>query len=172
MSLKTGMANLPMELRQLPPLRLGHCLGGKGNVLPLLCPDSVAFWAVFQPLFEQLFAPSSSVVGFRAPGALRTSLRSGRLWTRSWMPSVLKWTTSWQSCATELGGGRSRTEQLAAQQRLLEQLAAQASVDEERATGPHGWRPWSSGTTPGPRADGSPQVRPDQAAGEDPERVI
>ena len=45
------------------------------------------------------------------------------------MPSVLKWTTSWQSCATELGGVVRAPEQLAAKQRLLEQLAAQASVD-------------------------------------------
>ena len=95
-----------MELRQLPPLRLGHCLGGKGERSAPVVSGLGCLLAVFPAVVRAAFAPFE--LPWSALGARRawTSLRSGRLWTRWWMPSVLKWTTSWQSCATELGGGR------------------------------------------------------------------
>ena len=53
-------------------------------MLSLSTPDSVAFWAVFQPLFEQLFAPFE--LRGRLSGAKSTedqlAIWSG-LWTRS-----------------------------------------------------------------------------------------
>ena len=129
-SLKTGLANLPWSFATYPRYASGIVWEERASVLPLSCPDSVAFWAVFQPLFEQLFAP------FELRGRL-----SG---TKSAEDQLAVWTAV-DELVVALGfevddelavmrygagwGSLRAPEQLAAKQRLLDQLAAQANID-------------------------------------------
>ena len=129
-SLKTGLANLPWSFANYPRYASGIVWEEKASVLPLLCPDSVAFWAVFQPLFEQLFAP------FELRGRL-SGTRSAEDQLAIWaavdaIVDALGFEVDDELAVMRYGAGwwsLRGPEQLAAKQRLLEQLAAQASVD-------------------------------------------
>ena len=129
-SLKTGLANLAWSFANYPRYASGIVWEDKASVLPLSCPDAVVFWAVLQPMFEQLFAPFE--------------LRGRLLGTKSAEDQLATWAevdAIVGALGLELGdelavmrygagwGSLRAPEQLAAKQRLLAALASQASTD-------------------------------------------
>ena len=57
MTLKPGLASLPWTFATYPRYATGIVWEERAGVVPVDCPDAVPIWSIFQPLFEQLFAP-------------------------------------------------------------------------------------------------------------------
>ena len=141
-SLKTGLANLPWTFANYPRYASGIVWEEKASVLPsVVSRGSCCFWAVFQPLFEQLFAP------FELRGRL-SGTKSAEDQLAIWAAvdaivdalgfevddelAVMRYGAGW--------GSLRAPEQLAAKQRLLEPWPPRRAPTWERATGPIGWR--------------------------------
>ena len=174
-SLKTGLANLAWSFANYPRYASGIVWEDKASVLPLSCPDAVAFWAVFQPMFEQLFAPFelrgrlSGHQERRGPagdlGRAVDAIVAALGLELGDELAVMRYGAGW--------GSLRGPEQLAAKQRLL---------DCPGQPGEHRPRCELPGLIAGAaarallrqsqRRHGPAQVGADQAAGEDPERVL
>jgi hypothetical protein len=126
-SLKIGLQNLAWTFDRYPRFATGIVREERIRVTVAQLPAAVLLWAVTEPLFEQLFAP------FELRGRLvGTTSREEQL--ASWT-SVDEFLAALGLCLDDelavmrYGGGWGRlraAEQLAAKQRLLAALAAQA----------------------------------------------
>jgi hypothetical protein len=126
-SLKTGLANLPWAFATYPRYASGIVWEDKTSALSVSCPDAVVFWSVFQPLFEQLFAPfelRGRLSGTKSPeDQLTIWAEVDEIVTALGLEigtalAVMRYGAEW--------GSLRAPEQLMAKQRLLAALAAQA----------------------------------------------
>ncbi len=128
MTLKPGLASLPWTFATYPRYATGIVWEERAGVVPVDCPDAVPIWSIFQPLFEQLFAP--------------IELRGRLVGTKSAEDQLAAWVEVDEIVAAlglelgdefavlRYGGGWGQLrapEQLAAKQRLLAAMAFQAN---------------------------------------------
>jgi hypothetical protein len=132
-SLKQGLVNLPFTFANYPRYATGIAWEERAKVSPLHCPTAVLLWAVFQPLFEQLFIP------FDLRGRL-AGTKSAEDQLAEWkevdrLIEALGIDVSDELAVMRYGGGWGRlrgAEQLEAKQRLLTSLAAQVNTQMAR----------------------------------------